>query len=273
MGEAGSVEIFEKLPRETWSSALWCNQSDHPECYLLLQVFSRTPTAQSAPSLPRTFQRPAWSDRCLAMLSTRTSGGTGHNHRDPAQQAQGSPGFPPQSVHSLVPLPRTRVDTFLLIVQVSTHNSSEITVLVSLPAYSGTWVYNFLKDSFTKCFLEMALPEQANNPTHCLPVTPGPLTPTLAIALTVFQSDLLACSFSDFSTRRRASLPCSALHSEHLKPDQASVNLVIWTNAPHKGDAHVWSTYSASTPSMPLTYWTSSNLLLMKFWKSLSPYF
>lgn len=131
VGEADSVEIFEKLPRETWSSALWRNQSDHPECYLLFQVFSRTPTAQSAPSLPRAFQRPAWSDHCLAVLSTRTSGDTGHNRREPAQQTQGSPGFPPQSVHSLVPLPRTRFDTFLLIIQVSTHNASEITKSLS----------------------------------------------------------------------------------------------------------------------------------------------
>lgn len=40
-------------------------------------------------------------------------------------------------------------------------------VLVSLSAYSGTWVYSFLKDTFTKCFLGMAVPEQSNNPNHC----------------------------------------------------------------------------------------------------------
>ena len=94
--------------------------------------------------------------------------GTGPSHRDSSQQTQGSPPAPTsKSVHSLVPLPRTCFDTFLLIIQVSTHNASEITVLVSLSAYSGTWVYSFLKDTFTKCFLGMAVPEQSNNPNHC----------------------------------------------------------------------------------------------------------
>ena len=36
-----------------------------------------------------------------------------------------------KSPHSLVPLPRTRFDTFLLIIQVSTYNASEITESLS----------------------------------------------------------------------------------------------------------------------------------------------
>ena len=165
---AGGVEIFEKLLQETWDSALWCNQSDHAECCPLSQVLPTHTHSAKCSKPPRTFPRPVWSARSLAVLSTRTCGGTGPSHRDSSQQTQGSPLAPTsKSVHSLVPLPRTCFDTFLLIIQVSTHNASEITVLVSLSAYSGTWVYSFLKDTFTKCFLGMAVPEQSNNPNHC----------------------------------------------------------------------------------------------------------
>lgn len=144
---------LKKLPQETWSSALWCNQSDHPECYCLLfpSLFPTT-TAQSAPSLPALpgglrDQTAAWP--CSAHAPP---GARGHSHRGLLPAAQEFPWVPPQSVHSRPSLPRTRVDTFLLIVQVSTHSSSEITVLVSLPAYSMRESTNFLKDSFTKCF-------------------------------------------------------------------------------------------------------------------------
>ena len=96
-------------------------------------------------------------------------------------------------------------------------------------------------------------------------VTSRPLTPSHSCHSThCFLKWFTGLRTSWLSTRRRASLPCSALHSKNLKPDWASVNRVTWTCASSTSDMHVWSTSSASTPAMPLTHRISSTLLRLE---------
>lgn len=92
----------------------------------------RTPTAPSAASLPAPSRGPC-DQPCDQPGRAQHSHLRGHGAQPQGPRSANPrfPGLTPQSVHSLVPLPRTRFDTFLLIMQVSTHSASEITKSLS----------------------------------------------------------------------------------------------------------------------------------------------
>lgn len=90
-----------------------------------------TPTAPSAASLPTPSRGPCDQPAAWPCSAHAPAGAQGPATGTPLSKPKVPPRLPPQSVHSLVPLPRTRFDMFLLIIQVSTHNASEITKSLS----------------------------------------------------------------------------------------------------------------------------------------------
>lgn len=226
-----------------------CSQSDHPECYLLFQVlFHAHPRLLKCTKPSRTFQRPAWSDSCLAMLSTCTSGARGTTTGTLLSK---SPRFPWVS-HLRVCTPSSLCLEHALTRSCSSFKflltvPQKYLILVSLPAYSGM-SHNFPQGQFLQnvfwrwpCLNRLII-----LPTACLSSwTSLPL----AIALTVSKVEFTGFNSARFFHQKKSIFTLLSTPLWELKTGSV-LNLVIWTNAPRKVMRTHRST-SASALSVP----------------------